>query len=163
MHASLLVNPKPQPILHSGDTSHGSYNLEKVLNLTITSRLEKSLNSVYGLEKYLISLLGLEKSGLKNRNSQPSLRQTLFSVKLDYFAEENLAHSPCKNLSVKLTGNLKAFLCMNNILFLCFSISNAICVPHHCKSYPVILQSLVAESAWYKISVINDGRSKNCI
>ena len=41
---------------------HGSYNLEKVLNFS--SRLEKSLNSVKVLEKYLVSLyyLGLEKS-----------------------------------------------------------------------------------------------------
>ena len=44
---------------------HGSYNLEKVLNLS--SRLEKSLNLVKVLEKYLISLLGLENS-LKVRN-----------------------------------------------------------------------------------------------
>ena len=39
---------------------HGSYNLEKVLNCD--SGLEKSLNWVKVLEKYLISLLGLEKS-----------------------------------------------------------------------------------------------------
>ena len=39
---------------------HGSYNLEKVLKFSI--RFEKSLNSVKVLEKYLISLLGLEKS-----------------------------------------------------------------------------------------------------
>ena len=39
---------------------HGSYNLEKVLNCD--SGLEKSWNSVKVLEKYLISLLGLEKS-----------------------------------------------------------------------------------------------------
>ena len=39
---------------------HGLYNREKVLKFT--SRLEKSLNSVKVLEKYLISLLGLEKS-----------------------------------------------------------------------------------------------------
>ena len=67
---------------------HGSYNLEKVLNCN-TSRLEKSLNSVKVLEKYLISLLGLKKS-LKYT--------TLFSLKYDYFAEENLAHPRFKNL-----------------------------------------------------------------
>ena len=39
---------------------HGSNNLEKVLNFS--SRPEKSLNSVKVLEKYLISLLGLENS-----------------------------------------------------------------------------------------------------
>ena len=39
---------------------HGSYNLEKVLNFG--SRLEKSFNLVNVLEKYLIFLLGLEKS-----------------------------------------------------------------------------------------------------
>ena len=38
---------------------HGSYNLEKVSNFN--SCLSKSLNSVNFLEKYLISLLGLEK------------------------------------------------------------------------------------------------------
>ena len=38
----------------------GSYYLEKVLHFS--SRLEKSLNSVKVLEKYLISLLGLKKS-----------------------------------------------------------------------------------------------------
>ena len=37
-----------------------SYNLKKVLKFT--SRLEKCLYSVKVLEKYLISLLGLEKS-----------------------------------------------------------------------------------------------------
>ena len=41
-------------------SKHGSYNLEKVLNFS--SRLKKSWNSVKVLEKYLISLLGLEKS-----------------------------------------------------------------------------------------------------
>ena len=40
--------------------NHGSYNLEKVLNFS--SRLEKSFSLVKVLEKYLISLLGLEKS-----------------------------------------------------------------------------------------------------
>ena len=40
--------------------THSSYNLEKVLSFS--SRLEKSLNLVKVLEKYLISLLGLEKS-----------------------------------------------------------------------------------------------------
>ena len=40
--------------------THGSYNLQKILKFT--SRLEKSLNSVKVLEKYLISLLGLQKS-----------------------------------------------------------------------------------------------------
>ena len=39
---------------------HGSYDLEKVLSFS--SRLEKSLNLVKVLKKYLISLLGLEKS-----------------------------------------------------------------------------------------------------
>ena len=38
----------------------GSYNLENVLNFS--SCLEKSLISVKVLEKYLISLLGLEES-----------------------------------------------------------------------------------------------------
>ena len=40
--------------------SPGLYNLEKVLNFT--SRLGRSLNSVKVVKKYLISLLGLEKS-----------------------------------------------------------------------------------------------------
>ena len=40
--------------------SHGSYNLEKVLN--VISHLGKSLNLVKVLEWYLISLLGFEKS-----------------------------------------------------------------------------------------------------
>ena len=41
----------------------GSYNLEKVLSFSSRLvRLEKSLNSAKVLEKYLISLLGLEKS-----------------------------------------------------------------------------------------------------
>ena len=40
-------------------TNHGSYDLEKVLNFS--SHLEKSFNLVKVPEKYLISLLGLEK------------------------------------------------------------------------------------------------------
>ena len=61
---------------------HGSYNLEKVLNFS--SRLEKSLNSVKVLEKYLVSLyyLGLEKS-LKFRNLFIPYH---FSEKLNDFA-----------------------------------------------------------------------------
>ena len=39
---------------------YGSYILEKVLSFS--SRLEKSLYSVKVLEKYLISLFGVEKS-----------------------------------------------------------------------------------------------------
>ena len=39
---------------------HGPYNLEKVLNFN--SHLEKSLNLVKVLEKYLISLVGCETS-----------------------------------------------------------------------------------------------------
>ena len=60
--------------------THGSYNLEKVLNFS--SRLEKSLNSVKVLEKYLISLLGLEKS-LKFSNLFMPYH---FSEKLNDFA-----------------------------------------------------------------------------
>ena len=40
--------------------AHGWYNLEKVLKFS--SCLEKSSNSVEVVEKYLFSLLGLEKS-----------------------------------------------------------------------------------------------------
>ena len=40
--------------------NHASYNREKVLNFS--SHLEKSFNLVKVLEKYLIFLLGLEKS-----------------------------------------------------------------------------------------------------
>ena len=40
--------------------NHASYNLEKVLNFS--SHLEMSFNLVKVLEKYLIFLLGLEKS-----------------------------------------------------------------------------------------------------
>ena len=53
--------------------SHGSYNLEKALNFT--SRLEKSL-----------------------KFTTLSMPDNFFSVKLDYFAEENLAHPWYKNL-----------------------------------------------------------------
>ena len=60
--------------------THGSYNLEKVLNFS--SRLEKPLNSVKVLEKYLISLLGLEKS-LKFSNLFMPYH---FSEKLNDFA-----------------------------------------------------------------------------
>ena len=52
-----------------------------------------SLNSVEVLEKFLISLLGLEKSLEFTALSTPAP----FYVKLDYFAEENLAHPRCKN------------------------------------------------------------------
>ena len=44
--------------------THGSYNLEKVLNFS--SRLEKSLISVKVLEKYLISLLQYKPEGLQH-------------------------------------------------------------------------------------------------
>ena len=57
-----------------------SYNLGKVLNFN--SRLEKSLNSVKVLEKYLISLLGLEKSEILYL----VYARHPFSVTLDYFA-----------------------------------------------------------------------------
>ena len=63
--------------------------------LEFTSRLEKSLNSVKVLEKYLISLLGLEKSLKFTALSKPG---TFFCIKLDYFDEESLAHPQCKNL-----------------------------------------------------------------
>ena len=64
---------------------HGSYNLEKVLNFG--SRLEKSFNLVKVLEKYLISLLGLEKSLKSNNLSTPDH----FWEKLNDFAKENLS------------------------------------------------------------------------
>ena len=57
-----------------------------------------SLNSVKVLEKYLISLLGLEISLKFTTFTVHFLRHTPFSVQLDYFAEENLGHSRCKNL-----------------------------------------------------------------
>ena len=75
---------------------HDSYNLEKVLNFS--SRLEKSFNLVKVLEKYLISLLGLEKSLKFTIIPCQHLTRHPFSVKFDYFAEENLAHPWCKNL-----------------------------------------------------------------
>ena len=66
--------------------SHGSYNLEKVLNFSSH------------LEKYLIPLLGLEKSLKFTTLSTPEYASHPFSVKLDYFVEENLAHPRCKRL-----------------------------------------------------------------
>ena len=66
------MNSKTNVTLRSMDTNlglglkgdrhleHGPYNLEKVLNFS--SRCKKSLKLVKVLEKYLISLLGLEKS-----------------------------------------------------------------------------------------------------
>ena len=51
--------------------NHGLYNLEKVLKFSC--RIENSVNV---LEKYLISLFGLEKS----LNSLPCLRKPPFSV-----------------------------------------------------------------------------------
>ena len=58
-------HPPPPPTFfftrtHRQYAFHGSYNLEKVFNFS--GYLEKSLNSVKVHEKYLISLLGLEKS-----------------------------------------------------------------------------------------------------
>ena len=61
---------------------HGSYNLEKVLNL------------VYFLENYLISLLGLEKSLKFITLSMPDT----FFCKIRLFCCGNLAHPQCKNL-----------------------------------------------------------------
>ena len=56
----------------------GSYNLEKVLSFSSRLvRLEKSLNSAKVLEKYLISLLGLEKS----------LKLTTLSTPYTYFLQ----------------------------------------------------------------------------
>ena len=65
-------------------TAHGSYNLEKVLNFG--SRLEKSFNLVKVLEKYLISLLCLEKSLKFSNLSMPDH----FWHKLNDFAKENI-------------------------------------------------------------------------
>ena len=48
-----------RPFRDFATSIHGSYNLEKVLSFN--SCLSKSFNSVKVLEKYLISLLGLEK------------------------------------------------------------------------------------------------------
>ena len=68
-----------------------SLNLKKNRDCSLsTSHLERSLNSVEVLEKFLISLLGLQKS-LKFTTFS---NQTPFSVKLDYFAEKNLPHLP---------------------------------------------------------------------
>ena len=60
---------------------HGLWNLEKVLK-----SLEKSSNSIKVLEKYLISLLDLEKS-LKF-NSLFTTHHFLWKL-LDYFSMEN--------------------------------------------------------------------------
>ena len=68
--------------------------------------LEKSLNSVKVLEKYWISLLGNEKSLKFTR----FLCQKPFSVRLYYFAEENLAYPWCilyMSEPVKRTGDVK--------------------------------------------------------
>ena len=66
-------------------SKHCSYNLGKVLDFS--SRLEKSLISVKVVEKYLISLLGLEEV-LEIHYLVYAIQP--FSSKLDYFAEENL-------------------------------------------------------------------------
>ena len=80
-HHSRIIELSPVTLsLHIQLVTHGSYNLEKVLNFS--SHLEKSLNSVKVLEKYLISLLGLEKS-LKLRNLFIPYH---FSEKLNDFA-----------------------------------------------------------------------------
>ena len=73
------------PFYNDPDGVHGSYNLEKVLNFG--NRLEKSFNLVKVLEKYLISLLGLEKSLECNNLSTPDH----FWEKLNDFAKENLS------------------------------------------------------------------------
>ena len=119
---------------------HGSDNLEKVMNFT--SRLEKSLNSVQVLEQYLTSLLGLEKSLKFTTLSTPGF---FFSVKLDYFTDANFGASLVQE-PVKLTGSAKAFLCMNNILFL-FFILNSICtsnaIASHTQSFCKVLLRIV--------------------
>ena len=62
----------------------GSYNLEKVLSFSSRLvRLEKSLNSAKVLEKYLISLLGLEKS----------LKLTTLSTSYTYFLQNQIISS----------------------------------------------------------------------
>ena len=65
---------------------HGSYILEKAWNFG--SRLEKSFNLVKVLEKYLISLLCLQKSLKFSNLSTPDH----FWRKLNDFAEENFFH-----------------------------------------------------------------------
>ena len=78
---------------------------------------------------------------------------TPFSVKLDYFTEENLAGPRCKNLHVKLTANIKTFLAWT-ISYFCFFITNSISLPQiqlqvipsdccHFKKY--------CYGKWYKI------------
>ena len=61
-------------------------------------------------------------------NKQPCLRQTPFSVKLDYFAEENLAHLRCKNPQ-NWHVTLNRF-CVLTIFYFCSLFSKAISVPH---------------------------------
>ena len=80
MISSILLLFKPRETLRhtfffsfKAGLLHGSYNLEKVLNFT--SRLEKSL-----------------------KFTTLSMPDNFFSVKLDYFAEENLAHPWYKKL-----------------------------------------------------------------
>ena len=63
-----------------------------------------------------------------------------FPVKLEYFSEENFAHPRCKT-----HANVKLFLCMNNILLILFLYFE--CYFSACKSYLVILQSLVVETS----------------
>ena len=106
MDTNLSLGPK-------GDRhfQHGSYmyNLGKVLNFT--SRHKKLLKLVKVLEKYLISLLGLEKS---LKFTTLSIPDTIFcKISCFFFARENLAHP-----LINIMGNIKIFLRMNNILFL---------------------------------------------
>ena len=85
MDTNLSLGPK-------GDRhfQHGSYmyNLGKVLNFT--SGRKKLLKLVKVLEKYLISLLGLEKS---LKFTTLSIPDTIFcKISCFFFARENLAH-----------------------------------------------------------------------
>ena len=94
-------------------------------------------------------------------NSQPCLRQTPFSLKLDYFADENLAHPRCKNVK-KLTGNVKTFLWMNNYVFLYFKcyVFTLDVISSHNQSFCKVLLQKVVQSMWSsmaaEVKVVND-------
>ena len=119
---------------------HGSDNLEKVMNFT--SRLEKSLNSVQVLEQYLTSLLGLEKSLKFTTLSTPGF----FFCKIRLFYRRKFWRIPGVR-TCETHGQRKSIFVHEQYFISVLYFEFYLYLKCNCKSYPVILLGLVADSS----------------
>ena len=137
---------------HSVDSRFGLYHVAVVLSFlrspislseiwVLSSRLEKSLNSVKELEKHLISLLGLEKS-LKFRNLFILYH---FSEKLNDFAGKICASTTNNKLAItmgQLVGITHVRIHGENLIF-----ASILCTSHQvmwgCPPHAFVFRSNV--------------------